>query len=346
MMSVTTSQRAPRAEAQESLIPGLPPLVCVVGAPRCGTTTIARWMLRRPEICFSKVKEPHFFTLVDLDGKTDEEVREAVQDGYLARYFPSCPESTKLLGEGSISYLYAPERLLPMLKVWPDAKFVIALRDPLEMLPSVHQRLLFQGDETVRDLGAAWRLQETRAKGRNIPPSCIDARQLQYAEVISLGKHVERFFEVLGCDRCYIALFDDLRADPTAAYLNLLSFLGLPDDGFRDFRPRRPSRSFRFGWLQRLLKRPSVLTGAALAGEAFVYRLGSGPPKPPSRKFQLLMRARSRLLRWNERPAVRVEVSPQLKNELRLLLRDDVGRLSKLVGRNLDHWLGGAGEST
>jgi hypothetical protein len=327
---------------QASLIPGLPPLVCIVGAPRCGTTTLSRWLLRRPEICFSKVKEPHFFTLVDLTAADDEQVKQAVENGYLARYFPNCAETTKMLGEGSISYLYAPERLLPMLKVWPEARFVIAVRDPFEMLPSVHQRLLFQGDETESDLARAWRLQASRAAGRNIPQSCIDSRQLQYAEVVSLGKHVEKFFEVVGRERCYISVFDDLRTDPTSAYLSFLDFLGLPDDGFRDFRPRRPSRSFRFGWLQRLLKRPSLLTGAALAGEAFVYRLGSGPPKPPSRTFQLLMGIRSKLLQWNEKPAKREELPPELRAEVRDLLRDDVRKLSRLIGRDLDQWLGGA----
>src|SRR5690242_12351952 len=215
-----------------SLIPGLPPLACVVGAPRCGTTTLSRWMRRRDEICFSKVKEPHFFTLVDLTGAGANQLKDAVEQNYLKRFFPHCSEVTRLLGEGSVSYLYAPERLLPLLKIWPDAKFIIALRDPFEMLPSVHQRLLFQADETVKDFTTAWRLQEERARGRNIPKSCIDARQLQYLEVVRLGKHVAHFFEIVGRERCYVSLFDDLRADPTASYLNLLKYLDLPDDGF------------------------------------------------------------------------------------------------------------------
>jgi len=327
----------------KSMIPGVPPLACVVGAPRCGTTTLSRWMRRRPEICFSRVKEPHFFTLVDLTAATDAQLKQAVEDGYIGRYFPHCGPETKLFGEGSVSYLYAPERLLPLLKIWPDAKFIIALRDPFEVLPSVHQRLLVQGDETVQDFATAWRLQEERARGRKIPKTCIDARQLQYLEVVRFGKHVARFLDVVGRERCYISLFDDLRDDPTTAYLDLLDYLGLEDDGFRDFRAHRASQSFRFGWLQRLLKRPSALTGAALAGEAFVYRLGSGPPKPPSRKFQLLMRLRSKLLDWNQKPAPREELPAELREEIRGLLRDDVLELSRLIDRNLDHWLGGIG---
>lgn len=326
---------------RESLLGTVPPLACVVGAPRCGTTTLSHWMRRRPEICFSKVKEPHFFTLVPLVAAGDDELRTAVEDGYLGRYFAECSPETKLLAEGSVSYLYAPERIVPLLKIWPDAKFVIALRDPFEVLPSVHQRLLVQGDETEREFTTAWRLQEARGRGRKIPKTCIDARQLQYLEVVRFGKHVARFFDIVGKERCHVTLFDDLREDPTAAYLDLFSYLGLPDDGYRDFRPHRKSQGFRFGWLQRLLKRPSLITGAALTGDAFVYRLGSGPPKPPSRSFRRIMKLRSALLDWNQVPSPRSELPVELRNEVRALLRDDVLQLSRLIGRNLDHWLGG-----
>jgi len=149
------------------------------------------------------------------------------------------------------------------------------------------------------------------------------------------------FFDLVGRERCYISLFDDLRADPAAAYLRLLDFLGLEDDGYRDFRPQRRSRGFRFGWLQRLLKRPSFLTGSALAGEAFLYRLASGPAKPPSLGFRALMKVRGKLLQWNERPAPKAELPPELQPEIRDLLVADVRDLSQLIGRDLSHWLGG-----
>jgi hypothetical protein len=321
----------------------VPPIACIVGAPRCGTTTFARWLKRREEICFSKIKEPHFFTLVDLADVPADELVETIEKRYLERFFPHRHAGTGLLAEGSISYLYAPEKLLPMLRMWPSAKFIIALRDPFELLPSVHQRLLYQGDEVVADFAEAWRLQEARSQGRNIPRSCIDARQLQYLEVARLGKHVSRFFEVIGREKCHIALFDELRDDPAAAYRNLLRFLGLNDDGFRDFRVNRPSRSFRYGWLQRALKRPTVVTKAALAGSSFQYRFGATAPKNGSYPERALTLIRRKLLKWNQREACKPTLSPQLQDEIRNLLRDDVSSLARLIGRDLDHWLGAQG---
>ena len=33
--------------------------VFIVGAPRCGTTTMARWLQAHPQVLFPFVKEPH-----------------------------------------------------------------------------------------------------------------------------------------------------------------------------------------------------------------------------------------------------------------------------------------------
>ena len=124
-------------------------------------------------------------------------------------------------------------------------------------------------------------------------------------------------------------------------YRNLLRFLGLNDDGFRDFRVNRPSRSFRYGWLQRALKRPTVVTKAALAGRSFQYRFGATAPKNASCPERALTLIRRKLLKWNQREACKPMLSPQLQDEIRNLLRDDVSSLARLIGRDLDHWLGG-----
>ena len=59
--------------------------VCVVGAPRCGTTTIARMLRDHPAVSFSSVKEPHYFSQFDLNGLDPDELRQTVRAEYLDR---------------------------------------------------------------------------------------------------------------------------------------------------------------------------------------------------------------------------------------------------------------------
>ncbi len=244
------------------------------------------------------------------------------------------------MAEASVSYLYAPERLLPLLRLWPEAKFIIAARDPLELIPSLHQRLLYQGDETVTDVEKAWRLIEDRRHGRKVPRTCLDARQLLFDEAASLGKHISRFFEVLGRERCEVVLFDDLKVDEQAVYDRLLHFLDLPAAPLPKKRKHRARHGFRIGWLQRLLKRPPIAR-TVLAGEVFRQRVASKPQREPSWAARKILSARRALLQWNRVPAPPVELSPAFKQEIYDTLRSDTLRLGHLLERDLSHWLGG-----
>lgn len=320
-------------------------IVCIVGAPRCGTTSLAGFFQTHPRVCFSYVKEPHFFSRHDLSGLALPELRRMVEAEYLDRFFQERGPDRPLLGEGSVTYLYAPERMEAVLRLWPEARFVIALRDPMEMLPSLHRRLLYNGDETETDFERAWSLTAQRREGRAIPRSCIDPRFLYYDEIARMGSYVDRFFRAVGRERCFVALFDDLSADPEALYRRLMAFVGLAPEGQPDFTPRRATRGARIGWLQRLLKRPPVATRAVLAGQKFRQRikpLGGG--KPDSALLRAIFAGRERLLVWNTKQLPPAALSQELRDDIRSCLSEDVAMLSQLIDRNLDHWLGGQRE--
>lgn len=317
---------------------GWPPLAVIVGAPRCGTTSLADYLRRHPAVTFSRPKEPHYFAIHDLDGLSDSELRRTVEQGYLGRFFPENWQEAEWLAEGSVSYLYGPEKMRPLLRLWPDARFIIAVRDPLKLVPSLHQRYLVTGDEDVQDFASAWALVPERAAGRSIPRSCLDPRLLRYDLAGRLGDAVEAFFAEVGRERCHVVVHDDLIADPAQVYADLLAFLGLPHDGRTDFRPRREAAGTRLPWLQRLLKRPPVAT-SVLAGAKFRTRVAARPKKPVPAPLRPLMRLRKRLLRWNQAAPPQVKLPPELQRELRDTFAGDVAKLERLLSRDLSHWL-------
>ncbi len=316
----------------------------IVGAPRCGTTTLAGFLQAHPEVCFSAVKEPHFFSRDEVAALGGDDLDRAVDEEYLERFFGQCSGTEKLRAEGSVTYLYTPERMAPILERWPDAKFVISLRDPLAMLPSLHQRLLVTGDENITDFGKAWAKIDERARGKSIPRSAIDPRFLRYDEAGSLGKHVESFLAAVGRERCHIILFDDLAGDPEGTYRELCRFLGLDPWPGTKFGAKRINKTFRIGWLQRLLKRPPKAVRTILAGEKFRTRekkLDAGE----GRAITAVFRVRKQLLDWNKVPAKRQPLDPELRRQIIDRMRDDVILLSRVIDRDLSHWLGGVPEA-
>ena len=309
----------------------------VVGAPRCGTTTIARLLASHPQLSFSQVKEPHFFAMHDLRGMPDVDARALVENEYLDRFFD--PDSPARIGaEGSVSYLYAPEQLQPALELWPDSRFIIAVRDPLSMLPSLHARLFYLGDETIRSFPEAWAAIPDRAAGRRIPRSCVDPRFLRYDEAGRLGTYVERMFAAVGRERCLVVVFDDLVADSAGQSARIIDFLGLDPIEPLPLRAERRSRQVRYPWLQRLLKRPPMRVRSYLAGHHYRRRLVKDADDS-SDTVEKVLSIRKRLLRWNRIDGDKPLVPLSVQQEISGRLRGEIDHLGELIGRDLGHWL-------
>lgn len=307
----------------------------VVGAPRCGTTAVAKWLRGHPEVCLAKPKEPHFFAIRDLRSSSDAELREVVSSKFIERFFPNRHGASVLI-DGSVSYIYAPERLEPALRLWPDAKFILCIRNPLQMVPSLHQRHFVNGDENVRDFGRAWSLVPQRRRGRSIPRSCLDPRLLDYWESGFLGKHVQNFLHTIGRKRCLVIVFDDLVANPRHEYLRTLEFLDLPDDGKTVFERHADSKDCRLAWLQRLLQRPPHFAMHFVDPDDLQNPRFAETASP---WLQKVIDTRSRILDWNEIPARPPAVDPAIVQEMRAMYEGDVSLLSELLERDLTPWL-------
>jgi hypothetical protein len=297
----------------------------LLGAPRCGTTFLSKMLARHPEVCFSKPKETHFFTR-QRPGRPIEEVRRA----FLKRYFLHLDPAHRILGEGSPTHLYAPEVIQRLLALDPVTRFLVAVRNPLEMAPSYHGRLLYTLDEDVRDFAEAWSLQEARARGERIPRRCRDPRLLQYREACSLGQQVENLFKTVGRERCHLVVFDDVAARPERVYRDVVAFLDIDPTAPPRFATRNPHREVRSRWLQRFLTNPPPVV-AAWAG----LWEGRGWGRP-----RWLRETQRRIKHHNTRKSERLPLSEEMAGVLRAAFANDVDRLSSLLERDLGHWLG------
>jgi hypothetical protein len=298
-----------------------PPGFFIVGAPRCGTTAVSKALSRNPRISFSKPKEPHFF-LEPRPGVSPDELRRQ----YLSRYHRELNPEHQAYGDGSVSYLYEPEAIRRVLAFDPRAKFIVLVRDPVEMMRSYHSRMLFQLDEDEVDFARAWELQESRAAGHNLPKRCREPLLLQYAFLGKLGMHLERLFEVAGRERCHVIVHDDFRDDPRAVYLRALDFIGVDDDGQVKFKRTRATSSFKSPWLQQFVMNPPP----------WAFRLIA---ISNTRMLKRLKGVRKRIKTWNSSDAKpRQLFTDATRAMLREYFAEDVDRLSGLLARDLGNW--------
>lgn len=315
--------------------------IFIVGAPRCGTTTMARWLQAHPQVLFPFVKEPHFFAQHDLRGLDEAELRRHVEQDYLDHFFPEPGPDRNIGADCSVSYLYTPEQLEPALKLWPNSRFIVGLRDPMSLLPSLHKRLIFTGDENIRRFEDAWAAIPDRAAGRRIPWSTIEPRWLRYDEAGRYGTYVERLFAAVGKERCQVMLFDDLVADPAAQHRKLLQFAGLDPMPTPELKAERESKGVRFLLLQQLLKHPPR---ALLPYLASVRHHGRFDKQAATKARQTAAGGsrkslRKRLLKWNKVADEKRPIPIAVQREMKAHFQDEIDRLGSLIGRDLSHWL-------
>ncbi len=295
----------------------------IVGAPRCGTTALSKILARHPDVCFSRPKETHLF-VQDLRS-TDEHFWT---EEFIKPFFPHLSEDHKAFGEGSVSSLYSPAAIDRILSFDSDAKFIIMVRNPVDMVYSYHGRLLFLMDEDQRDFARAWSLQDERERGRSLPRKCRDPRLLRYGEVGKFSEHVRRMFETVGRERCYVVVFDEFSQDPRAVYHDVCGFLSLRYDEENHFNQKNAHRTYKNSFLQQFLVNPPPFVMNALS----IARIS------PQQLRQHTKALRRWLRQHNTEEDRRPPLQPTTRRELVNFFAEDVAHLGRLLGRDFSHW--------
>jgi hypothetical protein len=298
----------------------------VIGAPRCGTTSLCRYLARNPQICFSRPKEPHYFSRIDHLPSPDE-----LQRDYFERCFSHQQASHRATGEGSVSYLYLPGALELVNQLNPEARFIVQVRNPLSMLPSYHLRMQFLLQEDEPDFERAWELEASRVRGENLPKTCLEPRLLMYSEAAKFGVQVKRLFNLVGRERSHVIVFDDLKADPLAVYQSALKFIGVDYDGQTEFERRYESQMYRFRWLQRLLFVPATSGGKTIDT---LQRRSRKYNEDGSKRPNMI----KKITNLNKRPMNPAPLTPKMADRIRETLQQDVALLSELLDRDLSYW--------
>jgi hypothetical protein len=311
--------------------------VFIVGAPRCGTTTLSQFLKEHPGVSFPVVKEPHFFAQNDLRGLSDEELRLRVESDYLGRFFRSDP-GRRVGADASVTYLYTPEQLEPVLRLWPDSRFIVALRNPLTMLPSLHRRLIYVGVEPIDNFEEAWAASRERLNGARSGRRGIDPRWLRYDEAARFATYLERLFAVVGRERCLVMILDDFVTNPSQQYRRFMEFVGLEPIPRNEFTVYRTGYGVRVRWLQRLLKQPAI-RARQLWGGGNIGRPRNLAEREDGVAKEMIFALRRRLLRWNRVPLSPEPLSAAMLDEISGHFEGEVARLKGLIGRDLTHWL-------
>ena len=228
------------------------PNVFIVGAPKCGTTSMAYYLDQHPDFLLGKLKEPHYFNF-------DSGHRFTYTNEEYLKNFNVSNHNHQYLIDSSVWYLYSEVAVKEIVRFNPDAKFIVMLRDPTDMFYSLHQQLLFSGKESIESPIEAWNAQEDRRNGKKIPNSCYDPTHLYYKEVCSLGWQIERMLKTVEKNMVLFITLDELKEDPDRTYLRVLRFLHAAPISLKTYKRYNIRMERKSYWLARLLKRINIM---------------------------------------------------------------------------------------
>jgi hypothetical protein len=173
------------------------PTFFIPGAPKAGTSTLFQHLRSHPDICMSEPKEPNIFF-----GHFGEP--EYVEACFRHR------ANERLFGDATATYMIQPEVPRRIHDAVPNAKFIIALREPIARAVSQYEFRVQKGTE-VRPFA------EIAERG-------LDEEILSYS---AYGRYFSRFFALFPMNRFHLVESTDLARDPEGTMARVFEFLGV-----------------------------------------------------------------------------------------------------------------------
>ena len=158
---------------KEDIVPNL----FLVGAPKCGTTSIVNWLSSTKEVFIPLGREPHFFAEDIFPNRVCNSIER------YQRLYKQRNKNFKYYLDGSTGYLSSSYAIPSIISYSPDSKFIAMVRDPAEMVISLHRERVSEGRETILSARDAWAqscdLQNLREPSLNYKLQCNLAYQIK-----------------------------------------------------------------------------------------------------------------------------------------------------------------------
>ncbi len=237
-----------------------PPDFVIVGAQRCGTTSLFRALAKHPAILPNVIgaKGIHYF---------DTSYHQSLS-WYLAHFASQSERDTHeakigqkaIVGEASPYYMYHPAGAERMAKAIPDAKLIVLLRNPVKRAISHHQHMVWEGFEPEEDLDKALDLESARLEGieqRLLADPKLVSRPHQHFSYVDRGHYapqLERLFAHFDRKNVLVMATETMIRDSQSSLSAIQSFIGLEPDPSIQLEKRNASSKFepRPETLQRL----------------------------------------------------------------------------------------------
>jgi len=290
------------------------PNFLIVGAAKCGTTSLYHYLKQHSEIFMPEnFKEPQFFVRKKISGRLHKYIYDNVEYYNL---FKNAKE--QCIGEASVFYLFFYKEAIKNIlqELGSKIKIIIMLRNPVDRTISAYQHVYRNNIDEKLSLKLALAQESTRLKENpNISP------MVMYTKMSMYSKAVEAYLNAFS--NVHIIFYDDFKKNSKKCVDEICNFLELKTDSKINYTFKYNQGGWH--WRSNLIKKIFIK-------ENFIKKIFK-LIIPKSFRVKLYDNLKSKNIS-NEQ----INVDFKIKENLSLLFRNDILKLEKLLNKDLDSW--------
>ncbi|QZD86033.1 sulfotransferase family protein [Qipengyuania psychrotolerans] len=214
------------------------PTFFIAGAQKAGTTSLHAMLAKHPNVFMSTPKEPGYFIRGFDDQERWQTMKRPGPDGtiqdlsqvdmgvfteqaYAAMFASRAAQLATHRGDASTPYFPSPNAARRIRETVPNARIIIALRDPVARAYSAWGYNSSRGNERALTFEEA--VDEELSGGRD---DWVYGWRYLYTGLYS--QHLQRYLDAFGDERILLLKFEDFRADSQAVFDRICQFLEIP----------------------------------------------------------------------------------------------------------------------
>lgn len=191
----------------------------ILGAGKSGSTSLYWHLKKHPDVFLTRIKEPTFFS------EGFQVIKSPI------RYFELFDTVTteSIIGEASHVYLTTPSTARVLKGLFPDAKFLIILRNPADRAYSLYYHMRRHGFEYINTFEKALDAEEVRFTSKNFLDKCPQYfYNYLYFRSGQYGEQIKNYFSLFPQkEQFHIIKFEEFITDPNGYFNRIFQFLGV-----------------------------------------------------------------------------------------------------------------------
>jgi len=290
------------------------PNLLIVGAAKCGTTSLHNYLNQHPDIFMCSPKEPHFLINKEI-GK--QRIHKGIIDLKDYKSLFCEKDHLKYRGESSVMYLSFPELAIKNIKRYlhDDVKIIIMLRNPIERAYSGYQHVKRYNMMENLSFEDALEIGEERYRNiKNLTPAS------RYLELGNYYNQVKLFKESFG--NTHVVIYDDYKTDFNEELNKIFDYLQVVRVTIN-----AEQRHMVGGWEWKSVGMKKIMMQQNLLKVFLRFII-------PVKSLRQYIRVK---LQKSNTKTVEV-INPETEKWLKEYYKQDIAKLSGLLNRDLNDW--------